>query len=260
MLRGRHVPATFFVVGENALSHPGLLRRILAEGHELGNHSYTHPNFATIPDGEARLELNATERLVEAYTGRGMRLFRAPYFGDAEPTTADELGPALTAQQDGYLNVGLHADSEDWQRPGVAAIVANTVRAVTAGNAERSGQIVLLHDGGGDRAETVAALPRIIDALRARGYRFVPVSALAGLSEDQVMPRIAGADLIAVRADVAIFLAIAGDELPARQPVPARDPARHRPRAGADRPRPAQPAANAAGRCGRADLGADPGL
>jgi cellulose synthase/poly-beta-1,6-N-acetylglucosamine synthase-like glycosyltransferase/peptidoglycan/xylan/chitin deacetylase (PgdA/CDA1 family)/spore germination protein YaaH len=209
VLRGRQVPATFFVVGENALSHPGLLRRILAEGHELGNHSYTHPNFATIPEGEARLELNATERLVEAYTGRGMRLFRAPYFGDAEPTTADELGPALTAQQDGYLNVGLHADSEDWQRPGVATIVANTVRAVAAGNAERSGQIVLLHDGGGDRAETVAALPRIIDALRARGYRFVPVSALAGLSEDQVMPRIAGADLIAVRADVAIFLAIA---------------------------------------------------
>jgi cellulose synthase/poly-beta-1,6-N-acetylglucosamine synthase-like glycosyltransferase/peptidoglycan/xylan/chitin deacetylase (PgdA/CDA1 family)/spore germination protein YaaH len=210
VLRARRVPATFFVVGASALSHPGLLRRIVAEGHELGNHSYTHPNFATIPDGEARLELNATERLVEAYTGRGMRLFRAPYFGDAEPTTADELGPALTAQQDGYLNVGLHADSEDWQRPGVAAIVANVVRAVTAGNEERSGQIVLLHDGGGDRAETVAALPRIIDALRARGYRFVPVSALAGLSEDQVMPRIAGADLLAVRADVAIFLAIAG--------------------------------------------------
>jgi cellulose synthase/poly-beta-1,6-N-acetylglucosamine synthase-like glycosyltransferase/peptidoglycan/xylan/chitin deacetylase (PgdA/CDA1 family)/spore germination protein YaaH len=209
VLRDRHVPATFFVVGENALGHPGLLRRILAEGHELGNHSYTHPNFATISDGEARLELNATERLVEAYTGRGMRLFRAPYFGDAEPTTADELGPALAAQRDGYLNVGLHADSEDWQRPGVAAIVANTVRAVAAGNVERSGQIVLLHDGGGDRAETVAALPRIIDALRARGYRFVRVSALAGLTGDQVMPRIAGADLIAVRADVAIFLAIA---------------------------------------------------
>ena len=138
VLRDRHVPATFFVVGENALGHPGLLSRIVAEGHELGNHSYTHPNFATISDGEARLELNATERLVEAYTGRGMRLFRAPYFGDAEPTTADELGPALAAQQDGYLNVGLHVDSEDWQRPGVAAIVANTVRAVIAGNAERS--------------------------------------------------------------------------------------------------------------------------
>ncbi|MFL6862167.1 MAG: glycosyltransferase [Allosphingosinicella sp.] len=209
VLKAKRVPATFFVVGENALSHPGLLRRIVAEGHELGNHSYTHPNMAGEAAGTVRLELNATERLVEAYTGRGMRLFRAPYFGDAEPTTADELGPALEAQQAGYLNVGLHVDTEDWQRPGTAAIVANALREVEAGNAERSGNIVLLHDGGGDRAETVAALPALIDALRARGYRFVPASALAGLDAAQVMPRVEGADLLAVRADVAIFVALA---------------------------------------------------
>jgi cellulose synthase/poly-beta-1,6-N-acetylglucosamine synthase-like glycosyltransferase/peptidoglycan/xylan/chitin deacetylase (PgdA/CDA1 family)/spore germination protein YaaH len=210
VLRDKHVPATFFVVGENALAHPGLLNRIVDEGHELGNHSYTHPNFSTLSDGEARLEMNATERLVEAYTGRGMRLFRAPYFGDAEPTTGDELQPALVAQQSGYLNVGLHVDSEDWQQPGVDAIVANAVNAVLAGNADRSGQIVLLHDGGGDRAQTLAALPRIIDALRARGFRFVPTAELAGLTDTQVMPRIEGSDLLAVRADVAIFMLLAG--------------------------------------------------
>lgn len=210
ILRDRHVPATFFVVGENALAHPGLLNRIVQEGHELGNHSYTHPNFATISDNEALLEMNATERLVEAYTGRGMRLFRAPYFGDAEPTTGDELLPALIAQQNGYLNVGLHVDTEDWQQPGVDAIVRNAVNEVMAGNEERSGQIVLLHDGGGDRAQTVAALPRIIDILRARGFRFVPTAELAGLTDAQVMPRIEGADLLAVRADVAIFILLAG--------------------------------------------------
>jgi cellulose synthase/poly-beta-1,6-N-acetylglucosamine synthase-like glycosyltransferase/peptidoglycan/xylan/chitin deacetylase (PgdA/CDA1 family)/spore germination protein YaaH len=210
VLRDKHVPATFFVVGENALAHPGLLNRIVDEGHALGNHSYTHPNFSTLSDGEARLEMNATERLVEAYTGRGMRLFRAPYFGDAEPTTGDELQPALVAQESGYLNVGLHVDSEDWQQPGVDAIVANAVNAVIAGNEDRSGQIVLLHDGGGDRAQTLAALPRIIDQLRARGFRFVPTSALAGLTDAQVMPRIEGTDLLAVRADVAIFILLAG--------------------------------------------------
>jgi cellulose synthase/poly-beta-1,6-N-acetylglucosamine synthase-like glycosyltransferase/peptidoglycan/xylan/chitin deacetylase (PgdA/CDA1 family)/spore germination protein YaaH len=209
VLREKHVPATFFVVGENALAHPGLLNRIVDEGHELGNHSYTHPNFSSLSDGEAHLEMNATERLVEAYTGRGMRLFRAPYFGDAEPTTGDELQPALVAQQSGYLNVGLHVDSEDWQQPGVDAIVANAVNAVMAGNEERSGQIVLLHDGGGDRAQTLAALPRIIDALRARGFRFVPTAELAGLTDAQVMPRIEGTDLLAVRADVAIFMLLA---------------------------------------------------
>ena len=210
ILKSRRVPGTFFVVGENALEHPRILNRIVAQGSEIGSHSYTHPNFATISQGMAGIELNMTERLVEAYTGRSMRLFRAPYFGDAEPTTGDELGPALEAQQRGYINVGLHVDPDDWKRPGVDAIVARAVRQVEAGNADRSGEIVLLHDGGGDRSQTVQALPRIIDTLRARGYRFVPVSALAGLTPDQVMPRVEGGDLLAVRADVAIFMALAG--------------------------------------------------
>ncbi|HEX4736535.1 MAG TPA: polysaccharide deacetylase family protein [Allosphingosinicella sp.] len=210
ILKQKGVPATFFVVGANALSHPALLNRIVAEGHEIGNHSYTHPNMATISDRAVQIELNATERLVEAYTGHGMRLFRAPFFGDAEPTTGDELGPALLAQQRGYLNIGLHVDTEDWQRPGVQTIINNGVSQVLAGNEDRSGNIMLLHDGGGNRAETVVALPQIIDTLRARGYRFVRVSDLAGLTPAQVMPKIEGSDLLAVRADVAIFLALAG--------------------------------------------------
>jgi len=209
ILKAKGVPATFFVVGENALPHPRLLNRIIEEGHELGNHSYTHPNMALLSLRGVRLELNAAERLVEAYTGRGMRLFRAPYFGDAEPTTADELGPALAAQQSGYLNVGLHVDPADWRRPGIVEIVRRTVEQVESGDEERSGNIVLLHDGGGDRSETVAALPHIIDILRARGYRFVPASALGGLTRAQVMPKIEGSDLLAVRADVGIFLGLA---------------------------------------------------
>ncbi|MDO7836804.1 glycosyltransferase [Sphingobium sp. HBC34] len=210
ILKAAHVPATFFVIGENAMMHPGLLRRIVAQGSEIGNHSYTHPNLAQVWDRGVSLELNSTQRLVEAYTGRAMRLFRAPYFGDAEPTTADEIGPALEAQKAGYVNVGLHVDPGDWTRPGVDAIVRRTVAQVEAGGADRSAQIILLHDSGGDRAQTVAALPRIIRALTQRGYHFVPVSALAGLSAGQVMPPIHGADLAAVRVDVAIFLLLAG--------------------------------------------------
>ncbi|WP_416465180.1 glycosyltransferase [Sphingomonas sp. VDB2] len=209
ILRQAHVPATFFVIGENAMMHPGLLRQIVAQGSEIGNHSYTHPNLAQVWDRGVSLELNSTQRLVEAYTGRAMRLFRAPYFGDAEPTTADEIGPALEAQKAGYLNVGLHVDPGDWTRPGADAIVARTVAQIEDGSADRSAQIILLHDSGGDRAQTVAALPRIIKALSARGYRFVPVSALAGLTPAQVMPPVRGADLAAVRVDVAIFLVLA---------------------------------------------------
>jgi peptidoglycan/xylan/chitin deacetylase (PgdA/CDA1 family)/spore germination protein YaaH/GT2 family glycosyltransferase len=210
ILKAAHVPATFFVIGENAMMHPGLLRRIVAQGSEIGNHSYTHPNMAQVSGRGVSLELNSTQRLVEAYTGRAMRLFRAPYFGDAEPTTADEIGPALEAQKRGYVNVGLHVDPGDWTRPGVDAIVKRTVQQVEAGDADRSAQVILLHDSGGDRAETVAALPQIIKVLSAHGYHFVTVSTLAGLTRDQVMPQIHGADLTAVRIDVAIFLIMAG--------------------------------------------------
>ena len=78
--------ATFFVIGENVEANPGLVQRILAEGHELGNHTYTHPDLADTPPQAVSLELNATQRLFEALTGRSLRLFRPPYLGDAEPT------------------------------------------------------------------------------------------------------------------------------------------------------------------------------
>lgn len=209
ILKTKNVPATFFIIGENAMAHPLLLNRIVQEGSELGNHSFTHPNLAQVSDQGTRLELNATQRVVQAYTQRSLRMFRAPYFGDAEPTTTNELGPAFLAQQDGYTNIGLHVDPGDWKRPGVDEIVAATLDQVESASPERSAQVVLLHDGGGDRAQTVAALPRIIDTLRAKGYRFVPVSQLAGLNEAQVMPHIQGSDLLAVRADVGIFLILA---------------------------------------------------
>ena len=206
ILKAKQVPGTFFVIGENAMPHPFLLNRIVDEGSEIGNHSFTHPNLAQVSAEGTRLELNSTTRLVEAYTGRSVRLFRAPYFGDAEPTTPNEIVPALVAQQDGYTNVGLHVDPGDWKKPGVAAIVTAALDQVDTESPETGAQIILLHDGGGDRSQTVAALPAIIDGLRAKGYRFVPVSELAGLSRDAVMPKVTGSDLISVRADVGIFL------------------------------------------------------
>lgn len=200
-----HVPATFFVIGENGVGNRDLLQRLIADGDEIGNHSYTHPNMAEEAPAGIRLELNATERLIEAYTGRSTRLFRAPYFGDAEPTTADELGPALVAQHQGYTVVGLHADPGDWKKRSADDIVRRTIDAVQGATADRTVNVVLLHDGGGDRSQTVAALPRIISGLEAAGYRIVPTSTLAGLKRDDVMPRVTGVDLAAVRADVWIF-------------------------------------------------------
>ena len=93
ILKAKQVPATFFVVGENALTERGLLKRMISEGHEVGSHTYTHPNLATTDKTRTLFELNATQRLFQAFTGRTLKLFRAPFFGDAEPTTADEILP-----------------------------------------------------------------------------------------------------------------------------------------------------------------------
>ncbi|MGU3391317.1 polysaccharide deacetylase family protein [Sphingomonas sp. M1A8_2b] len=210
ILKREHAPATFFVIGENALTQRSLLERMVAEGHEIGSHTYTHPNLANVSTRQVKYELNATQRLFQAFTGRSLRLFRAPYFGDAEPSTADEILPALEAQQRGYISVGLHVDPDDWKRPGVQAIIDRTIAGVEAGNPERSGNVILLHDAGGNRAQTVAALPVIIERLRAMGYSFVPVSTLAGLSRDAAMPVISSSDRVAAMADLALFSILGG--------------------------------------------------
>jgi cellulose synthase/poly-beta-1,6-N-acetylglucosamine synthase-like glycosyltransferase/peptidoglycan/xylan/chitin deacetylase (PgdA/CDA1 family) len=213
ILKAKKVPATFFVVGENALTERGLLEREVREGHEVGSHTYTHPNLATVDQTRTLFELNATQRLFQAFTGRTLKLFRAPFFGDAEPTTADEILPVWEAQNRGYISVGLHVDSEDWQRPGVPAIVNNVLSRILTqsptcndeSDSQCSRNIVLLHDSGGDRSQTVAALPIIIDQLRAHGYQFVPVSELAGLSPSQAMPPLSRSDHLAARVDLGVF-------------------------------------------------------
>ena len=207
ILKAKHVPATFFVIGEQAEMSPGLIQREVAEGHDVGNHSFTHPNMGNIPPGIVTLELNATQRLFEALTGRSMRLFRAPYFGDAEPTTADELVPIQIAQKMGYIAVGLHIDPDDWKRPPADQIVDSVLTQVAHQSPDRQSRVILLHDGGGDRSQTVLALPRIIDGLRAQGYRFVTVGQLAGLSRDQVMPPLPPGSL-ARWADRSVFLTL----------------------------------------------------
>jgi cellulose synthase/poly-beta-1,6-N-acetylglucosamine synthase-like glycosyltransferase/peptidoglycan/xylan/chitin deacetylase (PgdA/CDA1 family)/spore germination protein YaaH len=203
-LRSRKAPATFFVIGENVESNINLTRRIAREGHEIGNHTFTHPNLALTPAFVTRLELDATERIIEAVLNRRSAFFRPPYFGDAEPTTADELVPVSIATSLGYVTAGLHVDSEDWLKPDAQTIVSNVLvarhKAITctdslhASQEERkleqgcSGSVVLLHDGGGDRTNTVAAVGALIDSLRAEGDTLVLLSSLAGITHEQAMP------------------------------------------------------------------------
>jgi peptidoglycan-N-acetylglucosamine deacetylase len=186
MLKAANLKAAFFLTGVNAERYPALVRRIVNEGHEIGNHTYYHPNLALCWPEHVRLELNATQLLLETITGRATTLFRPPYAADTQPSQLSELTPLQIAQDLNYLVVLENIDPEDWARPG-SDVILQRVR-----QQRRDGNIILLHDGGGDRSQTVAALPRILSWLHIRGDTVVPLSRLLGLSRDAVMPPLPG--------------------------------------------------------------------
>ena len=188
ILKEKNAPATFFVIGKNMQLNPSLVKREIDQGMVVGNHTYTHPNIGELPVAETDIELNATQRLFETITGRSMRLLRPPYFGDAEPSTPAEVDPLVAAQKLGYLIAGLRIDPDDWKKPDPTLIVQRSLTRLADPDPETGGQVILLHDSGGDRSRTVEALPNLIDQLRAHGYRLVTMAELAGMTPDQAMP------------------------------------------------------------------------
>jgi cellulose synthase/poly-beta-1,6-N-acetylglucosamine synthase-like glycosyltransferase/peptidoglycan/xylan/chitin deacetylase (PgdA/CDA1 family)/spore germination protein YaaH len=198
-LASRHAKATFFVVGRQADEYPGILSRILREGHEIGNHTYTHPNLELTSPFLARLQLVATGRLIETITNRRTALFRPPYFGDADPTSSEELDAVAIGTDLGYLTVGVQIDTEDWRISNADSILATALAQRGDGN------VILMHDSGGDRTGTVAVLGTLIDSLRASGYEPVLVSELAGITRDEAMPPLASRTIWARIVDVVSF-------------------------------------------------------
>jgi cellulose synthase/poly-beta-1,6-N-acetylglucosamine synthase-like glycosyltransferase/peptidoglycan/xylan/chitin deacetylase (PgdA/CDA1 family) len=193
ILKKYHVVGTFFLIGEEAQNNVGVMRRIYNEGHEIGNHTFTHPDISEISISSADLELNLTERLFAAELGVQPLYFRPPYSIDQEPDTNDQAAPADRIQNLGYVIVGDKIDTNDWdEHP------RKTPQEITDSVFQQmhdmqtrpwmQGSIILLHDGGGDRSATIAALPVLIQALRDRGYTIVPVSQLMGKTRAEVMP------------------------------------------------------------------------
>ena len=179
VLRREHVPATFFVIGQQAERYPRLLRQEVDDGHVIGDHTYSHPNLAKTPDWRSRLEISGAAWVVEGMTGRRPLLFRSPYGnGDAAPNTVKKGADQLAADL-GFHPVGWTDDTDDWQ-PGTGP--GNIVTAALRQLSERT--VILLHDGGGPRGATVAALPQLIDALKARGYLFTTADALDGATPE----------------------------------------------------------------------------
>jgi peptidoglycan-N-acetylglucosamine deacetylase len=189
ILHQYHAHATFFVIGSQATQHPELLARMYAEGHEVANHTYTHArDLEHAPAWRFSLELNLTQRAIEAATGHSATLFRYPYSDSlSDPSQGDES--LFEVARQGYQVAGSGSDTDDWRLPGAATITARAL-------ADPDGQTVLMHDGGGDRSQTVAALPGILAGLQARGLRAVPVGEAIGEPRADAMPPAGTLDVV----------------------------------------------------------------
>ncbi|MDP4114906.1 MAG: glycosyltransferase [Bacteroidota bacterium] len=212
VLKKYNVKATFFVIGENAESYPSIIRRMWNEGHEIGSHTFTHPNLGNVSKQRTILELNATERALQGILKRSTTLFRPPYNADAEPVSAEEIQPIITATQLGYLTIGELIDPQDWQLYKTDSEGNKSMRTVEdlADSIydqikQVKGNSILLHDGGGNRAKTIQVLDIIIPRLLEQGYKFETISELIGKKRADVMPPYSGNDIFLVGVDSFLF-------------------------------------------------------
>lgn len=164
-LKRYNVKATFYVTGTNAARYPHLVRRMVAEGHEVGNHTYTHPNLTTLSDAQVRSQIDRSITAISSATGVKPRTFRPPY---GALTTRQRLWINSTY---GYPIVFWSVDPKDWKDRNASTVTSRLVAGV------KNGSILLLHD---IHATSVAAVPQTINRILAKGHKFVTVSQLLG--------------------------------------------------------------------------------
>jgi cellulose synthase/poly-beta-1,6-N-acetylglucosamine synthase-like glycosyltransferase/peptidoglycan/xylan/chitin deacetylase (PgdA/CDA1 family)/spore germination protein YaaH len=193
ILKHKGAHGTFMIIGDEAQQNIGLMQRIVNEGNEVGNHTYTHPDISEISQRQLDLEVDLTERLFASKLGVMPLYFRPPYDIDEEPDTDDQAAPVYRIQQLGLTVVGNKIDTDDWDertRKTPAEIAKSVLDQLNRMKIKPQfrGSIILLHDGGGNRQATIDALPVLIDTLRAHGYSVVQVSQLMGKTTADVMP------------------------------------------------------------------------
>jgi peptidoglycan/xylan/chitin deacetylase (PgdA/CDA1 family) len=164
----KHIKLTFFLIGENAARYPQLVQEELAEGHEVGNHSYTHPDLAKMSDDAVRAEIQKTQDAIIKASGYRPVLLRPPY---GAMTPRQRL---WISHEFGVKIILWEVDPLDWKEPG-PDVVASRIIAAT-----RPGSIILSHD---IHSQTVAAMPKVFDTLLAKGYKFVTVSELLAMDK-----------------------------------------------------------------------------
>ncbi|MFJ8044338.1 bifunctional polysaccharide deacetylase/glycosyltransferase family 2 protein [Kitasatospora sp. NPDC096147] len=167
VLKDRGVQASFFITGSMTAHHPELVKRMVDEGHEIGLHTFTHPDLSLQSQARLTFELGQTQLALAGVTGMHSTLFRPPY--SSKPSALDDWTWPVVKEigNRGYLTTLIDTDTEDWQRPGVDAIVKAAMPTEPG-----KGAVVLLHDAGGDRSQTVEAVGRLIDTMHHQRYRF----------------------------------------------------------------------------------------
>ncbi|MCE3552797.1 glycosyltransferase [Pseudonocardia sp. RS11V-5] len=169
ILRKHNVPGTFFVVGSMASRYPELVKEIHDSGGELGVHSFSHPDLGTSPAWRVEREMAEAQLVIQGATGTSSYLMRPPYSSSAGALDNIDYQTVKRVGAMGYLTVLTDVDGEDWKRPGVDQIVRNATPK------DGTGGTILLHDSGGDRTQTIAALDKLIPQLQASGYTFKTV-------------------------------------------------------------------------------------
>ena len=201
ILKQYNVPWLFFIIWDQAQAYPDIIKQIADQGSFIWNHTFTHPDISAISDKRMDVEINSTQRLIESIVWRSSLLFRPPYAEDIEPEIPDQAHPLVHTTNLWYLTVGMNVDPNDRSKPGTNEIVNRIIDKLQ----NHKWNIVLLHDGGGDRTQTLEALPIAITKLRALWYKFISIADYAGKTKDQLMPTISNNDKLLIRWDSLVY-------------------------------------------------------
>jgi peptidoglycan/xylan/chitin deacetylase (PgdA/CDA1 family) len=212
MAAKRHIKLTFFVLGECIEQNPDVLRREVAEGHEIGNHSWSHPNLAKLADEGVRAQLQRTEDIIVKTTGIKPKLMRPAY---GELTKRQRI---LVNHDFDYKVILWDVDPLDWKRPGPNVVAQRIIAGA------RPGSIILSHD---IHPPTIAAMPQVFDALLAKGFKFVTVSELLAMDKGGARPEVvktAHQARLSPQDDLAPPTATVPKVQPAQSPAAAMSP------------------------------------
>ncbi|MEH7095749.1 polysaccharide deacetylase family protein [Neobacillus vireti] len=161
--------ATFFMIGEQMEKNPDIVRQVAEQGHEIGNHTFSHPKLSELSPADCLLEIERNEKIIQELTGQPPFVFRPPYLDYNNDTISILKGK-------GYPMIGaLNMEAQDWEQPGVEHILSASRKCV------RNGSILIFHDGYGDRSQTIQAVKKLVFELKSGGYQLLTVSELLNL-------------------------------------------------------------------------------